>query len=149
MAHHLITYLANELHQLGFAGLDVSPEISLGEYKMMTLTINDTTILVNNYGEDEDTPGINFDWGIFNIDDIKEKVNRMPEGFYNFIGATQDECNEHFSIVNMLYDLETYDGYVSQELNPCNKLYAADTYEVDEIVENIKGFILDITLKED
>ena len=107
----------NELNQEEFTDrVDADFDTSLYEYGVVRNPKNDMTLIGRNPGDD----GLYTDYAVMyiSIEDVKEVLEEMEEGFYSFIGEPKEEVLARLSndllAINIM-DINMYNGWWSDQ----------------------------------
>ena len=111
-----VSAMAQRLDKAGYTDtVDVSPEISLGDYGLMR---NPRTGRVQ-YAlpcDDKQTTFV-LDWTIVDLDDAKEFLENAPDGFFSFVGLSKEDYTANLDeqyLSGLIQDANMYNGYFQQ-----------------------------------
>jgi len=119
MAHVKASFVSAMAQRLAKAGytdtVDVSPEISLGDYGLMR---NPRTGRVQ-YALPCDDRQTTFalDWTIVDLDDAKEFLADAPDDFFSFVGTSKEDYTANLDeqyLAGLIQDANMYNGYFRQ-----------------------------------
>lgn len=106
---------ANWLSKKGFTdGVDANPVENLIEYGCLRNPETGITILCTVCYESKI---VRLDYTVVDIDDVKEALKEMPDGFFDMIDNTLDSILENLeqkNLASLIHDMNMYIGYFSQ-----------------------------------
>lgn len=130
--------LAQKLQKAGFSdAVDVSPEISLFEYGIIRNPKTEETILTYpSYVWEEMEKEIMFDSFTISLEEVKETLEEMEKGFFDFIGSYKEREIKNLNneyLTNMIQSIRDYNG--TFPFSPC---YSVEVIERREQLEKIE-----------
>lgn len=124
-----VDYLISILEKLGFIGIDASLEESLIAYGMIYRHSDGYTIFCINPDSPDDIDSYRFDWNYISIDDVKDALEHMKEGFFSFIDESKADIE-----VNQ----DTIISLISS-INPWNSWFTGNFMFTDTIDDMIQA----------